>query len=64
MLQVDALLEMLMAAELENGEGFLHDGFSGIGAGIDIHKLLRTNGFVSRHLDRLSAGEAHLHCPD
>ncbi|KAK9789016.1 hypothetical protein WJX73_007749 [Symbiochloris irregularis] len=44
--QVDALLEMLMAAEVENGESFLHDGFSGIGAGIDIHKLLRTNGFV------------------
>ena len=43
---VDAFLEILMAGEVENGPSYWNDGFSGIGAGIDVHKLLRTNGHV------------------
>lgn len=44
---VDSFLEYLMAGEMENGDTYWNDGFSGIGAGVDVHKLLRTNGFVS-----------------
>ena len=44
---VDAFLDQLIAGESENGEAFWKDGFSGVGAGPEVHKLLRTNGQVS-----------------
>ena len=50
---------MLVTAENENGDNYHYDGFSGIGAGIDIHKLLRTNGFVSVPFERALSDTAH-----
>ena len=43
---MDAFLDQLIAGESENGEAFWKDGFSGVGAGPEVHKLLRTNGQV------------------
>ena len=43
---VDAFLDILIAGEIENGDMFWNDGFSGVGAGVNVHKLLRTNGHV------------------
>ena len=43
---VDEFLDQLIGGESENGEAFWKDGFSGVGAGPEVHKLLRTNGQV------------------
>lgn len=43
---VDEFLDQLIAGETENGESYWKDNFSGVGAGPEVHKLLRTNGSV------------------